>query len=267
MAVNYLRNNDALIGEISKNDFSLLSPSRWQRMLNTYAMYYQFFGLSTPYVLSVNNQLYGFCEQPDRYVIQPFYSMITYFADKTHNAIWYSEDGETTLDMYVEVAEPSLVLMPIPVGYDRMMYQLHDRAKEIIIKPKCIHKGKSLVVTFWDLYGQLQSVQLQLGESEFATDYDTDYRLANNGITYYAMLHPKDLYVVGTDYITEDLYDFYKGLCSNGAILAMSNTDTYAENKEISLTDASITTNVYGKNGFFSGKIEMQIGDSDAVIL
>lgn len=267
MAVNYLRNNDALLGEISKSDFSLLSPSRWQFALNTYAAYFQVFGITTPYVFSMNNQLYGFCEQPDRYVVQPYYDYITYFSDKTHNAIWYGEDGETTLDMYIEVSEPSLVLMPIPEGFDRMMYQLHDKAKEIIIKRKCIHKGKSLVVTFWDLYGQMQSVQLQLGESEFSTEYDTDYRLANNGITYYAMLHPKDLYVVGVDYVTEDLYDFYKGLCSNGAILAMASDDNYLLNKEISLTDASLTTNVYGKNGFFSGKIEMKIGDGDAVIL
>lgn len=264
MAVNYLRNNNALIGELSSKDFSVLSPSRWQNELNAYAMYYQFLGVTTPHVLSVNNKLYGFCEQPDTYTIQPYYDVFTYFADKTHNVIWYGEEG--TLAMYVEVAEPSLVMMPIPVGYDRMMYQLHDKPKEIIIKRKCIQKGKTIVLTFWDLYGQLQSLELSIGESEFGTEYDTDYRLANNGVVYYAMLHPKDMYVIGADYITEDLYDYYKGLVGNGAVLAMHKDEVWMENVNVSVSDASITTNVFGKNGFFSGKIEMEIGGNDKVI-
>lgn len=277
----YLRNNNSIIGTIVADTMYKLNPLYWKYNLDSFGrLLFSKEPLETPQFIPVS-EVYGFSAPPkDYYFVRSLYQkviclyvdgatkVIKYrreqdLRDKTNGEIWYINNRREAGYVFLNLSEYyHIYAIDNNDGKGVRTYQELPNYCE-----NTPTKGGLMTVLFWDKYGIPQSVDLPVGEYSTSAEMDEDFRSVNYGLTYYSSVIPGTAFSLGEEAIKTNLRNFYDGLCYNNAVLVRKEVDGATDFVDGSLTEASLTTNYYGRNFAFSGILNLKCyEDYDSII-
>lgn len=261
----FLRNNNSIIGIISRNQLGILNPLQWSGKLETESYFLNnFIGLDSLYEVFPITETYGYGFPPKKYYIKTGYSQeyIYIYLDHSQDIIWFNGRNKEGQVVHIEVSSESMVLLRI-LG-DRLSY--NDGNNEIIID-SCTKKpiSSSVVnICFYDKYGLPQLGTFPVGNYNFSSAFEDEFESVNYGVKYYSTIKPYALMEIGDESISEEFRNYYEGLCTNNPIYVYDK-----DRKAVvgSIYDSSITANYYGKNLSFTATLNLTCHDDyDSII-